>query len=245
MFQIFIKKKFLIDYLNGFIDIHNHILPGIDDGAKTVNDSIQLIKEFSEIGIEKFIATPHIMDTYYPNTPDTINSSLTLVQNELKKQNFNQIQITAAAEHMIDSNFEDILEKGLIMPLNKNYILVEMSYLQPSINFNSAIQKIGSKRYFPILAHPERYTYLHKTNKYSTYKQNGILFQLNLLSLSNYYGKDVFAMGQKLLDKNMIDFIGSDIHNMNQMNQLKSIKLSNKAINQLLPIIEKTIYSFN
>lgn len=245
MFQIFIKKKFLVDYLGGITDIHNHILPGIDDGAKTTEDSLQLIKEFSEIGIEKFIATPHIMDTYYPNTPETINNALSILKKEIEKQNLSTIQISAGAEHMIDSNFEDILEKSQVMPLTKNYLLVEMSYLQPSINFDSAIQKIGSKRYFPILAHPERYTYLHKTSKYASYKENGVLFQLNLLSLSNYYGKEVFTMGQKLLEKNRIDFIGSDIHNMNQMNQLKSIKITNKAINRLLPIIEKTIYSFN
>lgn len=245
MFQIFIKKKFLVDYLGGITDIHNHILPGIDDGAKTTEDSLQLIKEFSEIGIEKFIATPHIMDTYYPNTPETINNALSILKKEIEKQNLSPIQISAGAEHMIDSNFEDILEKSQVMPLTKNYLLVEMSYLQPSINFDSAIQKIGSKRYFPILAHPERYTYLHKTSKYASYKENGVLLQLNLLSLSNYYGKEVFTMGQKLLEKNRIDFIGSDIHNMNQMNQLKSIKITNKAINRLLPIIEKTIYSFN
>ena len=198
MFHIFNKKKFLADYLNHFVDIHNHILPGIDDGAKTVVESINLIQGFSEIGIERFIATPHIMDNYYPNTTHTINQSLAIVKNELLARNLSHISIAAAAEHMIDSNFEVLLEKSEVLPIQKNYLLIEMSYLQASINFEEALQKISSKRFFPILAHPERYVYLHHSKKYSHYKNKGVLFQLNLLSLGAYYGKEVSKMAHQL-----------------------------------------------
>tara|TARA_R110000796_G_scaffold252631_3_gene389352 strand:- start:11204 stop:11941 length:738 start_codon:yes stop_codon:yes gene_type:complete len=244
MFHIFNKKKFLIDYLGHFVDIHNHILPGIDDGAKNINESIALLKEFSEIGIERFIATPHIMDNYYPNSPDTIQKSLSLLKNELITNNLTDISIDAAAEHMIDANFEDLLDKGEVMPINNNYLLIEMSYLQSSINFNEAITRIGAKRFFPILAHPERYSYLHNTSKYEKYKRNGILFQVNLLSLGTYYGSSIKKVAMNLIEKKQVDFIASDVHNLNHLNELKKIKVSQKEIDLLLPIIDNTIYTF-
>lgn len=245
MFHIFSKKKFLIDYLDGFVDIHNHILPGIDDGAKTVEDSLDLIRAFSEFGCEKFIATPHIMDNYYPNDSETIGNALNQLRDELTSKDLKNISILAAAEHMIDSNFESILEKGEIMPLAKNYLLVEMSYLQTSLNFETAIQKVAAKRLFPILAHPERYVYLHhRIKKYNSYKERGILFQMNFLSLSEFYGKEVQKTAFKLLEEDLVDLIASDVHNLEQIESLKSIKLSNKQLGLLLPLVEKTIYNF-
>ncbi len=245
MFQIFNKKKFLVDSLDGFIDMHNHLLPGIDDGATTVEDSVAMIKMFGEIGVNTFIATPHIMHNYYPNDRESISASMSLLKNSLFKNGLDNISIVAAAEHMIDSNFEVILEKGGIMPLKNNYLLIEMSYLQPSINFDVAIHKIASERFFPILAHPERYQYLHKRfDIYKKYKEQGILFQMNMLSLGEFYGSEVQKTAHKLLEYGLIDFIGSDVHNQNQLNSLKELKVSSKTLAHVLPIIDKTIESF-
>lgn len=227
------------------MDVHNHILPGIDDGAKTVEEAISLIKGFSEIGVQRFIATPHIMHNYYPNNPESINASYSLLKEELLKNNLRNIYLEASAEHMIDSDFERILDEKAIMPLKNTYLLVEMSYLQPSINFDTAIQKIASNRYFPIFAHPERYGYLYREfPKYRKYKKQGILYQMNLLSLGTYYGKDVHKTALKLLDEGMIDFVASDVHNQQHLKALKEIKISNKVLDALLPIIEKTISNF-
>lgn len=245
MISFFSKKKFLVDFLDGFIDIHNHILPGIDDGAKTVEDSITLIKEFSEFGVSKFIASPHIMHNYHPNTPETINSSLLLVKDKLLKKDLRNISMDAAAEHMIDDNFEAILEENQIMPLRKDSLLVEMSYLQPSINFDQALTKIAKKRYYTILAHPERYLYLHsKYSTYNSYKEKGILFQLNLLSLGEYYGKDVNKIALKLIQDGMIDYVASDVHNTKQLNALKNLTISKKVSEKIIPIINNTIETF-
>lgn len=245
MFNFFSKKHFLIDHLEGFIDIHNHILPGIDDGAKTVEDSIELIKGFNEFGINDFICTPHIMENYYPNNPSTIQSSLSLLKNALKMNNLEHINIDAAAEHMIDSGFELILNENNIMPLSKSYLLIEMSYLQASINFDSAVQKIKSSGYFPILAHPERYMYLHnKLGKYKNFKTDGVLLQMNILSLGDYYGSEVQKAAIWLLKNNLIDFAASDIHKTSQLNALKKIRLKEKTWTLLKPVIEKTIYNF-
>ncbi|WP_299325028.1 CpsB/CapC family capsule biosynthesis tyrosine phosphatase [uncultured Maribacter sp.] len=245
MFSFFSKKHFLIDHLEGFIDIHNHILPRIDDGAKTVEDSIELIKGFNEFGVTDFICTPHIMENYYPNNPNTINGSLSLLKNALKMNNLEHVNVVAAAEHMIDSGFEKILEDKDIMPLAKNYLLIEMSYLQASINFDSSVEKIKSAGLFPIFAHPERYAYFHnKLKSLNKIKDKGVFFQLNMLSLSNYYGKDVNKVATHLIKENLIDFIASDTHSINHINHLKTITVNTALLDLLFPIITKTIYSF-
>ena len=185
------------------------------------------------------------MHNYYPNNPETINNSLLLLKNKLLEQHMKDISIRAAAEHMIDDNFETILEDSAIMPLDDHHLLVEMSYLQASINFDEAMDKTMKHGFFPILAHPERYLYLHNYFKrHKEYKKQGVLYQLNLLSLSEYYGKEVQQMAFKLLEEGMIDFIGSDIHNMNQLNGLKEIQLNRKIIDALKPIIRATTLSF-
>ena len=158
----------------------------------------------------------------------------------------NDISIEAAAEHMIDANFETLLEEDKVMPLQKNYILIEMSYLQASINFKEAIEEIAAKRLFPILAHPERYQFLqNKLKKYKKMKEQGILFQMNLLSLGEFYGKDVQQNAMSLLDAGLINFLASDVHNMNQLDSLKEIKISNKVLETIMPLIETTSYNFS
>lgn len=245
MFDFFVKKKFLVDYLDGFTDIHNHILPGIDDGAKTVDESLGLIKGMGEIGISNFICTPHIMENYYPNTAGTIQTALGSVQDALKTNELAHVRITAAAEHMIDSGFDLLVDSNGLMPITKQYVLVEMSYLQASLNFDEAIQKLSDKGLYPIFAHPERYAYLHHNrNDYSRMKDLGLLFQLNLLSLSGYYGKDVHKKALALLDTNLIDFVGSDIHNQNHLKHLKNIQISQRILDKVLPIITRTRYNF-
>jgi tyrosine-protein phosphatase YwqE len=245
MFHFFHKKKFLVDSLENFIDIHNHILPGIDDGAKTVEDSIELIKGFSDIGVKKFIATPHIMHNYYPNDYDTINTAHKKVQDYLLKEGMKDVSLDMSAEHMIDANFDYLLEKEKVMPLRNRYLLIEMSYLQPPINFDEAIQNIASHRYFPILAHPERYSFLHlNSSKFQKYKKSGILFQMNLLSLGQFYGKDVQKKAHKLLESGLIDYVASDVHNLQQLQSIKELQLSGKLLKLLYPLIENTISDF-
>ncbi|MGW9686027.1 tyrosine-protein phosphatase [Flagellimonas sp. 2504JD1-5] len=246
MFSFFHKKIFLVDYLHGLVDMHNHILPGVDDGAETVEESLELIRNFKNMGITNFVFTPHIMHNYYPNTPETIQKSYDTLNNALENNNMAGITTDFSAEHMIDDNFETILENSEVMPLKKDYMLVEMSYLQPSINFDKAIIEISKQQYYPILAHPERYVYFHNRNHiYQTLKSQGMLFQLNLLSLtSEVYGVGVQKQTQKLLEEGMIDYIASDIHNIHQIKMLKEIKISNAILNRLLPIIENTIRTF-
>ncbi|WP_422080627.1 tyrosine-protein phosphatase [Ulvibacterium sp.] len=246
MFTFFAKKNFLVDHLRGFVDIHNHILPGIDDGAKNVEDSIEIIKELSSFGIKRFVATPHIMHDYYPNNPGTIAGALNTLRAALLERGIADIVIEAAAEHMIDSNFESLLEMEETIPLKEDYLLIEMSYLQPSLNFEDSTDKIMSKGYFPILAHPERYVFLSKnTKRYSEYKKKGILFQMNLLSLGDFYGNEVKRNALSLLENGHIDFLGSDVHHLNHIKALKEIKISERILGQIMPLVEKSIQYFH
>ena len=245
MAYFFSKKYFLVDYLKNFVDIHNHILPGIDDGPKTVAESVKLLKGFNQIGIKKFIATPHIMHNYYDNNAGTISAAHEKLKAELINQGMIDISIETAAEYMIDHYFEEILEKDEILPMRSNYLLLEMSYLQPPLNFDTAIKNAAFKSFTPVLAHPERYTFLHRnTGTYLKYKSMGVLFQLNMLSLSPYYGKTVQKIAHKLLERNLIELIGSDIHNIRQLQQLKEVQVSRRTWQQILPVLEQTTRIF-
>ncbi|WP_435625434.1 tyrosine-protein phosphatase [Flagellimonas sp.] len=245
MFSFFEKKIFLVDHLHGLVDIHNHILPGIDDGAKTVKESMDLIIGFSEFGIKNFVCTPHVMSHYYPNTPSTIKSAYDLVKQELSTRKIEDIQLDYSAEYMIDENFEVLLDKDKTIPIAKNFLLIEMSYLQPSLYFDDAIQKIAQKSIYPILAHPERYAYFHSDNQiYPSLKSRGIHFQLNMLSLSGYYGEQIQKTARNLLGKGYYEYVSSDAHNLKHLKEIKEIKIQKRTLDLLLPIIENTILKF-
>jgi len=246
MLTIFSKKNFLIDFLEGCIDIHNHILPGIDDGAKSVEDSITFLKELKAIGINHFICTPHIMFNFYDNNPKTIKKAYKKLRKEMKAHGLKNIVLDYSAEHMIDENFETILNSNDILPLGKNHLLIEMSYLQPSINFEIAVNKIKSSAFFPVFAHPERYQYLNsEPSSYEHYRSMGLKFQLNLLSLGGYYGGHIKKTALKLLEKNAYDYMGSDIHNIEHIKALKSIVITKKNIRDIEELKENNAIAFS
>ena len=227
------------------MDIHNHILPGIDDGAKTVEDSLALIKGMGELGITRFVATPHIMHNYYPNSPGTINTALSELKAALLENHITDVVVKAAAEHMIDDNFENLLEDGGIMPLGKDYLLVEMSFLQASINLDSAIEKTAKKGLFPVLAHPERYLYYKDYQGiFTSLKKRGTLLQLNLLSLGEYYGPETHKIAHHLLEDKLVDFVASDLHHTRHLQELSKVQITEKALDRLFPVLENTIELF-
>jgi protein-tyrosine phosphatase len=247
MFSIFQKKAYLIDHLRGIADIHNHILPGIDDGAKNTEESISLLKMFKEIGIEKFICTPHIMNDFYPNTKETISKANDLLNIEIKSYpELKDIQIGTAAEYMMDQVFLDLLENEELLLLKDKMVLVEMSYFQAPINLNEILFKLRTKGYKPVLAHPERYSFFHTKDlsKYQDLKNRGCLFQLNSLSLTPHYGQHVQKIAYKLLQNNMIDFLGSDTHREQHVQKLATIQFNNKILKPLFKVIENTRTNF-
>ncbi|WP_424493665.1 tyrosine-protein phosphatase [Salinimicrobium sp. GXAS 041] len=246
MFSFFKKKVFLKDYLKGFVDIHNHILPGIDDGASNVEDSISLIKRFSEIGVKSFIATPHIMNDYYPNTPETVNNALEVLKQGLNNSGLRNIQVKAAAEYMMDQSFLEHIDNGQLLTLKDDLVLVEMSYFQAPINLNEILFQLQTKKYKPVLAHPERYAFFHSKSleKYKELKDRGCFFQLNILSITGHYGKNIQATAFQLLDAQLIDYIGTDTHQMRHLDKLWNFKIDVKRAEQLKLIINRTSSTF-
>lgn len=238
--MFFFKKKEipLTDFFpEGFIDIHSHLLPGIDDGAKDMEDSIELIQKMASYGIKNFITTPHILGDVYPNTPEIIKNKLQEVQLELVKRNLTEINLDAAAEYMLDERFSAILENGELLTLKDNLVLVEMSYFSPPLNLYDILFQLQLKGYKPVLAHPERYNAYHNNfEQYHKLKRAGCLFQLNLLSLTEQYGKGVQKTAEKLLKENLYDFVGTDTHHQMHLELLQKIGTPKnlKSLEQLL-----------
>ncbi len=234
------KKKISLTELfpTDFVDIHSHLLPGIDDGAKDLNHSIALIKKMRSYGIKNFITTPHVLGEVYPNSSSTIKEKLAEVKTELQKQNITDVHISAAAEYMMDEQFSKLLAKDDILTLKDNFILVEMSYFNAPFNLYEILFEIQLKGYKPVLAHPERYNFFHHDfEHYYKLKKAGCLFQLNLLSLTPQYGKNVQKVSTKLLYENMYDFVGSDTHHNNHLELLKEIG-TEKVRNSISHLLE-------
>jgi len=204
------KKEVTFNYESIAVDMHSHVLPGIDDGAQTVEESIVLVKKMMSLGIKKIIATPHIMVDFYRNNAQTIGNALAILKAELKNQQID-IEIEAAAEHFFDETFEPRIDKGELMTLGDNHVLFEFSFINHPPNYIQVIQKLVNLGYKPILAHPERYPYL-TMDQYKMIHSWGCDFQLNTISLTGYYGKEVKATAESLVDNHLIDYISSDMH---------------------------------
>lgn len=215
-------------------DIHSHFIPGIDDGAPTMDDSVALIKSFHELGYKKVITTPHILADGYPNTPEIILAGLEKVRVALKNENI-PIQVEAAAEYYIDFDFRRKIEHEKLLTFGKNYLLFEVSYLNPPDNLEQIIFKLLTSGYKPVLAHPERYNFWHhKFEKYEQLKEKGLLFQLNINSLTGYYSSETKKIAEWMIEKNMIDFLGSDCHHFGHVNLIKTKAVYQKSLHKLI-----------
>ena len=246
--MFFFKKKEIPltnFFSDNFIDIHSHLLPGIDDGAKDIDNSIELILKMYSYGIKNFITTPHVLGDVYPNSSETIKSKLEEVRKALLAKGYLDIKINAAAEYMLDEQFSKRLEKNDILTLKDNYILVEMSYFNAPMNLYDVLFEIQLKGYKPVLAHPERYNFYHnELDNYYKLKKAGCLFQLNLLSLTEQYGKNVQQISNKLLTQNLYDFVGTDTHHKNHLQLLKKIG-TDKNLKKIQHLLNNNSTIFN
>ena len=237
MLTFFKSKPSLKDLLNGsFVDIHSHLLPGIDDGAKSLAKSVELTKSFQELGISQIITTPHISHYVWDNSSEIILSKLQETQSALEENEI-KVPFKAAAEYFIDNWFENHLKEEKLLTLKDNYVLVEISYLSAPLNLYKTIFDIRVAGYIPVLAHPERYVFYHKNfSEYEKLKNAGCVFQLNLLSTVEYYGSKVAKIADELLKKGMYDFCGTDIHHRKHVEAFdKKIKIS--SIDHLKAVI--------
>jgi protein-tyrosine phosphatase len=218
MFTIFKSKPVLKDLIpDGHIDIHSHLLPGIDDGARTFEDTLRLTQALQGFGVSQFITTPHIIQYVWDNTHDQILSNKETTVLELKKNKIT-VPFNAAAEYLMDDQFVQLFQSHELLTLKANYVLVEMSYINAPIQLYSILFDLQVAGYIPVLAHPERYLFYHNNfSEYEKLKRAGCLFQLNLLSVVGYYGAEITKIAEQLLAKGMYTYVGSDVHHDNHI----------------------------
>ena len=236
IFNLFKSKPVLKELIpDGFVDIHSHILPGIDDGAKTIQESISLISEMKKLGFAKVIGTPHTFMGVHDNSNESIKNSYNLLKSKLTFD----IELNYASEYMLDFNIIRKAREKTLLCLKDNYVLVEMSYISKPNNLKEIIFEIIHNGYKPILAHPERYLFLKNSIKeYEKLKLIGLSFQINLLSATGYYGPDVCNNLNTLLKNDLVDFVGSDTHNAVHLEKMK-LKLKISEIKRLADCIKK------
>jgi len=236
MFKLFSKSSSATpDYSRLAVDMHSHLLPGIDDGSPNLETSLELIRRMMKMGFKKFITTPHIMWEMYKNTPEIINRKLELLREAVMKAGIN-VEINAAAEYFLDEHVENLIAtKQKLLTVFDNMVLVEFSLANQPFNIKEVLFEMTMQGYQPIIAHPERYIYFEQAKDfYDELKDAGYYFQLNINSLSGYYGKSAEKLAQYLLKKNYYNFLGSDLHHFRHIEAL-----SNPIINsQLQKLLE-------
>lgn len=208
-------------------DMHSHLLPGIDDGSPDMTTSLQLIRGFQTLGYKKIITTPHVLWEIYPNTTEIILEKRDAVRKEISNAGID-IEFHAAAEYFIDDHFTNQLKNKIpLLPISGNMILVEFSMVTAPMDLQEVLFEMQMQNYQPVLAHPERYTFLGaKKEIFDQLKDAGCFFQLNLLSLSRHYGEGVQELAEYLLRKNYYDLAGTDLHHPRHLSLLQNIPFS-------------------
>lgn len=206
--------------LRGMTDYHSHLLPGVDDGVQTVEESLEILRQYEQLGILEVWFTPHIMEDI-PNTTSGLRSRF----EQFQKCYTGNIRLHLAAEYMLDNLFKERLAHRDLLPIGEegNHLLVETSYFNPPMDLYGMIEKIKSAGFIPVLAHPERYTYMGE-KEYHRLKKAGIMFQSNLPSLAGAYGASVKKKVEELHSKAMINLYGTDTHTLSSFNRIISFR---------------------
>jgi tyrosine-protein phosphatase YwqE len=222
------------------VDMHSHLLPSIDDGCKSFDESIELIKKLIGLGYKKLICTPHIMGDFYRNTPKIILGKLDQLTDIVQQLGLD-IELGAAAEYYLDESFMKRInkEEDLLCFGKEKYLLFETSYMNASPHLETVIFMLQSLGYTPVLAHPERYVYLFENynEKLHQLHNKGVLFQVNINSLSGYYSRPAKKIAEYLIDEDLVSFLGTDIHGQRHFQSLlksRDTKYYKKALSQEL-----------
>ncbi|MCK5208817.1 MAG: capsular biosynthesis protein [Cyclobacteriaceae bacterium] len=229
MFNLF-RNKPKNKTLPLLVDIHSHLLPGLDDGVKSVEETVYILKILQNLGYKKIITTPHVMSDHYPNTEEGIVSKLEETIDLLSEHKLN-IKLEVAAEYYLDENLISKLSKQeKLLTFGKNYLLFETSFFNKPAFLEEAVFTMNTQGYQPILAHPERYSYLQGSQKLlEKLKDMNLLFQMNILSLTGFYSLEVKKFARQLQKANLIDFVGTDCHNALQAEEILK-RMNNRDI---------------
>lgn len=216
------------------VDMHSHLIPGIDDGSKTMEESLNLVRRLAGFGLKKIITTPHIMSEYYRNTPEIIGMGL----EDLRKAVTNEgiaIEIEAAAEYYMDEVFLEKVTTGQkLLSFGEGYILVETGFINKPQMLLDIIFHLEMAGFTPILAHPERYQYLIADKKLQEELiDRKLLFQVNLLSFTGFYSKQVKDFGEMLVERGVVALLGTDCHNARYLDMLETLPKHKKIYEKI------------
>lgn len=210
--------------LEGRTDWHCHILPGVDDGFRNMEDSLAALALYEKAGIREVWLTPHVMEDM-PNSTSSLRQRFT----DLQVAYGGRLRLHLASENMMDQLFDDRLQEGDLLPLPEKRLLVETSFFNPPMDMDAILQAVKSKGFFPLLAHPERYMYMD-WKRYEELKANGIEFQLNITSLTGAYGSEVKAKAEKMLQAGMYNYSGTDLHRLSSFEHLLEADIRKKYL---------------
>lgn len=227
MFSFFRKKEQTPARLPFTTDVHSHLLPGIDDGSPDVEHSLQLVEGLMELGLERTVCTPHVIQDIYRNNAETIAAALAELRQGVADKGWD-FEIAASPEYRLDEFFVEQRDANLLIPFPKDYLLLENSFYQPYMGIEGMLFDLQCKGFRPIMAHPERYGYYHASKAvYERIHAQGCLFQLNLLSFAGYYGSAPKQIAHYLLEKGLVDFVGTDTHHAEHLDAIR-VYLSSK-----------------
>lgn len=232
---LFHRKKSIADsgLLKGATDSHCHILYGVDDGVKTLEESLSILSWLEgEQGLTEVWFTPHIMEDV-PNTTEGLQRRY----EEFRSAYKGGLKLHLSAEYMLDNLFEARLRERDLLTHGGNRVLVETSALTPPYNFWDTIQAILAAGYRPLIAHPERYRYMQPAD-YKRLHELGCLLQLNLPSVAGYYGESAQKRALDLLEKGWYCMAGSDCHRFKVLqHQYAAKELKDSTIQELRPLM--------
>lgn len=225
------------------VDIHSHLLPGLDDGVQSIEQSLEIIRNFQQLGYRKLITSPHVMSDAYRNTSAGILEKLQEMRQHIQHENI-PIEMDAVAEYYLDEVlFRQLESKQALLTFGKHYLLFETNFLVEPLNLKEFIFLAITNGYRPVLAHPERYVYIQENmNKAQDLLDRGVLFQVNISSITGYYSRQAQVCARKLIDKGWVHLLGSDCHSVQHMRlleQAQKLKYFRKALS--LPLLNNTL----
>ena len=231
-----ISKKVTIEdsgLLSGFRDCHCHLLPGVDDGVQETAEALDILKLWEQAGVKEVWLTPHVMEDI-PNKTTELKERF----ETLKAQYSGGVGLHLAAENMLDSLFIPRLDSRDLLTIGKDkkHLLVETSYYNPPMDMGRLMERVREEGYIPVLAHPERYQYMDMED-FKTWKKREVRLQLNAPSLVGAYGPDVQYKAERLLDREMYDYCGTDTHSIQSVEYFLSRRISRKTVNKLWQIV--------
>lgn len=233
--MLFFNKKKIsnTDVFSGYTDWHSHLLPGVDDGVKTIDTSLSILARYEELGVRRVWLTPHIMEDI-PNTTESLRQRF----DELKSKYTGNIQLSLASENMLDNIFEERLEQNDLLPIGDNgdQLLVETSYYNSPVNFWDILDRIQRKGYYVFLAHPERYRYMDNDD-YERLHEMRVRLQLNVPSLIGFYGQEAKKKSEWLINRGYYDVTGYDIHSARALEFILKGEIGKKSLKQLQALI--------